>query len=310
MISTLAKPSIVAHDADCMCPPCMDADMNAHILANGGQEALDRINNEMQLIGGGKVEAERMRFMPSGSNCGGGTVKPATAKMVKFLKVLLSTKDMTGIHIFPGQYATVETAHKNSFQGGKALIDKLINANDKPNQTVRMASDGQKKFIASLNSQIIDPGYKITEADIKGITFAEVNEVLTLLKNIIKAEREESTKRVAKTPAKNSEITEGMYRKSDGTIYKVAYTRQSRQLVAYKWNLFTTLVPTAKGLKYGEFNYEGKSPLYSLSIDDRLTLEQAKALGAEFHYCIRCGIELTKQSSIDQGMGDWCASKY
>src|SRR6187551_773740 len=139
MISTLANPTTTGHDEECMCPPCMDADMNAHILANSGQDALDRINNEMQLIGGGKVEAERMRFMAPGTRCGGGIVKPITPKMVRFLKVLLSTKDMTGIHIFPGQYATVESAHKNSFQGGKALIDKLINANDKPN-AVRMAS--------------------------------------------------------------------------------------------------------------------------------------------------------------------------
>ena len=306
MIATMANPTTTGHDEECMCPPCMDADMNAHILANGGQDALDRINNEMQLIGGGKVEAERMRFMAPGTRCGGGIVKPITPKMVRFLKVLLSTKDMTGIHIFPGQYATVENAHKNSFQGGKALIDKLINAKDKPN-AVRMASQGQKNFIASLNSQIKDPGYKITEADINSVTFAEVNDVLKLLKSIIKAEREDATNNA---PTKGSEITEGMYRKSDGTIYKVAYTRQSRQLVAYKWNLFTTPEPTAKGLKYGEFKYEGKSPLYSLSIEDKLSIEQAKALGAEFHYCIRCGIELTKQSSIDQGMGDWCASKY
>jgi hypothetical protein len=293
MISTLAKPSITTHDEDCLCPPCMDADMNAHILANGGQEALDRINNEMQLIGGGKVEAERTRFMPSGSNCGGGTVKPATAKMVKFLKFLLSTKELAGIHIFPGQYATVETAQKTSFQGGKALIDKLINANDKPNQAVRMASQGQRNYIASLNSQIKDPGYQISESDIKGITFAEVNETLTLLKNIIAAEKEDAKK---STPTK-TEVTEGAYWYGD----LIARVQKSRQ----NGNLYVKL-ETGKGT--GEFEY-APGVIRKIKAEDMLTAEEMKAYAEVHHHCGDCGRKLTNKDSIAYGIGPICRGK-
>jgi hypothetical protein len=294
MINTLAKPSTTTHDEDCLCPACMDADMNAHILANGGQDALDRINNEMQLIGGGKVEAERMRFMPSGSRCGGGTVKPATTKMVKFLKVLLSTKELAGIHIFPGQYATVETAHKNSFQGGKALIDKLINANDRPN-AVRMASQGQKGFIASLNSQIKDPGYQISEADINSVTFAEVNDVLNLLKSIIKAEREDNANK-NNTPTK-TEVTEGAYWYGE-LIARVQRSRQSN-------NLYVKL-ETGKGT--GKFEY-APGVIRQIKAENMLTAEEMKAYAEVHHHCGDCGRKLTNKDSIAYGIGPICREK-
>jgi len=292
MIATMANPTTTGHDEECMCPPCMDADMNAHILANGGQDALDRINAEMQLIGGGKVEAERMRFMAPGTRCGGGIVKPITPKMVRFLKVLLSTKDMTGIHIFPGQYATVENAHKNSFQGGKALIDKLINAKDKPN-AVRMASQGQKNYIASLNSQIKDPGYRITEADINSVTFAEVNDVLNLLKSIIKAEREDATN---STPAK-TEVTEGAYWHGE-LIARVQRSRTSN-------NLYVKL-ETGKGT--GKFEY-APGIIRQIKAENMLTAEEMKAYAEVHHHCGDCGRKLTNKDSIAYGIGPICREK-
>lgn len=46
-----------------------------------------------------------------------------------------------------------------------------------------------------------------------------------------------------------------------------------------------------------------------LKPEDRLTLEQAAALGKEWHHCGICGRELTNSDSIDRGIGPICATK-
>lgn len=46
-----------------------------------------------------------------------------------------------------------------------------------------------------------------------------------------------------------------------------------------------------------------------LKPEDRLTLEQAAAMGKEWHHCGICGRELTNEDSIDRGIGPICATK-
>lgn len=279
----------MGHDSECICLTCMMADLDATIIANGGQEALDRVNSEMALIGGGKVEAERKRFLAAGQNSGGGKVRSATPKMIKYLKHLLATREISTVKIYPGQYATVETAHCNSWQSAIALIDKLTNAPVKASVPVRMATSGQKRFIASLNEQIIDPGYKITEADINSVTFAEVNDVLDLLKKIIAAEKEENK------ATKQETVTAGMY-KVGNRIFKVQKARQGSHHYA-------------KELKDGSFEY-APGAMRVIKAEHRMTLDEAKAYGKETGQCCQCGRELTVKESIEAGIGPICASKF
>lgn len=44
--------------------------------------------------------------------------------------------------------------------------------------------------------------------------------------------------------------------------------------------------------------------------EHRMDLEAAKKYGALYGCCVRCGRGLTKESSIEQAMGDICASKF
>ncbi len=160
------------HDTDCLCTKCLMADLDATIVANGGTEALERINSEMQLIGGGNVDPERMRYMKPGQRTGRGVVRRLSQKQQNAIIYLLRIKDTSKINIFPGQTLNPDKVHTMGLQAARGLIDKLHNAPDKPNAPVRMATINQKNYITNLNNQLIDPRLKITETDIKGRTTA------------------------------------------------------------------------------------------------------------------------------------------
>lgn len=53
----------------------------------------------------------------------------------------------------------------------------------------------------------------------------------------------------------------------------------------------------------------GKGTVFKLSADWRATPEQIKQWGDITGHCIKCGTELTKQESIDRGMGPTCWNK-
>jgi uncharacterized protein DUF6011 len=289
-MNTTTEVTMNGHDSECICVPCMMADLDATILANGGQDALDRVNSEMALIGGGKVEPERKRFMAAGSNCGSGKVRPATVKMVKYLKFLLDTREINAITIYPGQYATIETAHRNSWQSAIALIDKLTNAPIKASAPIRMATHGQKNYIASLNDQIKDPGYKITEADINSIKFSEVQDTLDLLKAIIKAEKEDNK-------GTKKEITEGAYWYGD-LIARVQKSRSSGRLYAK--------LQSEVGAK--TFVY-APGLLNKLNPEDMLSVEDMKVFAQAHKACADCGTAMTHPVSIARGIGPVCSGK-
>src|SRR3954462_1481804 len=137
---------ILCDDMDCL--SCMMADMDSFVSDNGGF-----------VYEAEAVAAERMRFMAPGTRSGDGIVRAASPRMIKAIRSLVSQRDASAIKICPGQYINEEEIAKNSWQGAKALIDKLLNAPSKPNQSFRIATKGQINFINSLNAQIITPEY-------------------------------------------------------------------------------------------------------------------------------------------------------
>ena len=58
----------------------------------------------------------------------------------------------------------------------------------------------------------------------------------------------------------------------------------------------------------GSFEY-APGIVNTLLPEHRMTLERASQLSVQYHFCVRCTKELTKKSSIAQGMGDWCAGR-
>lgn len=106
------------------------------------------------------------------------------------------------------------------------------------------------------------------------------------------------------TPVKTKvEVTEGMYRNPDtGEIFKV------QRAVHGSGFLYAKRLVTGE---FGEAWFEkAKGMVFKLRAEWKMTLEDAKEFGALYGVCIRCSRTLTKESSIEQAMGDICASKF
>lgn len=66
------------------------------------------------------------------------------------------------------------------------------------------------------------------------------------------------------------------------------------------------------GISRDEFGREWRytpGAIHSLKAEWKLTAEQAEKFGALYGSCLRCGRDLTKESSIRNGMGSTCATK-
>jgi len=96
-------------------------------------------------------------------------------------------------------------------------------------------------------------------------------------------------------------VTEaGMYRKA-GVVFRVKQARQGRNFYALRY------VPEAL-VKADRFVYEAGA-IRRLSPADRLTLDEAKALGHHFGICCVCGAELSDPKSVEAGIGPVCAKR-
>lgn len=105
--------------------------------------------------------------------------------------------------------------------------------------------------------------------------------------------------RQAQAPA--NPVTEvGMYLNAEGVAYRVKQSQAGR-LYASRF------VPEAQA-RADRFVYEGGA-VYRLDASMRMTLEQAKALGAQYSQCCVCGRDLSAEQSVEAGIGPVCAGR-
>lgn len=97
------------------------------------------------------------------------------------------------------------------------------------------------------------------------------------------------------------ELSEGMYRTADATIYRVQRSRESGRLYAKRmeWSL-TEDKP--------RFEYD-RGAIYTLTSADRMSVEDARAWGVETGVCCVCGAFLTDAKSVARGIGPVCEGK-
>ncbi len=108
-------------------------------------------------------------------------------------------------------------------------------------------------------------------------------------------------------------ITEGVYRNPrTGKFYQVKRS-QAQRLYGMEMNLIERSPRGADGTwaikPKVEWVYK-PGIMNDISPDWRVTREQAKEFADWYGCCIKCGTELTKQESIDRGMGDTCAKSF
>jgi hypothetical protein len=91
-------------------------------------------------------------------------------------------------------------------------------------------------------------------------------------------------------------LDEGYYTLK-GEYLKVMWNRARTRLYARVLNTAT---------KHWEY---AKGAVYELGPEHRLTPADAKKFGDVYHWCFKCGTELTKPESIERGVGPVCAGK-
>jgi hypothetical protein len=88
-----------------------------------------------------------------------------------------------------------------------------------------------------------------------------------------------------------------MYRDNAGIIYKVQASRETGRLYA-------------KHLDVAERKFEFEAgAMRHLTAEMRMTVEEAKAFGVEYGFCVVCGKFLTDARSVAQGIGPVCITK-
>lgn len=134
------------------------------------------------------------------------------------------------------------------------------------------------------------------------ITFDHASKIIDMIKPWL--ENGASTTKVSE---------EGIYVNRDAkTFFLVQKARSSGRLYAKKLIVVYNGIRNSDGSWHTEprFDWEyDKGAIYQINADWRITKEEAKAFGDYWHHCIKCHTRLTRQSSIDQGMGDTCAGK-
>ncbi len=111
--------------------------------------------------------------------------------------------------------------------------------------------------------------------------------------------QERQAERQAQAPA--NPVTEvGMYINAEGVAFRVKRSQAGR-LYASRF------VPEAQA-RADRFVYAGGA-VYRLDASMRMTLEQAKALGAQYSQCCVCGRDLSAEQSVEAGIGPVCAGR-
>lgn len=116
----------------------------------------------------------------------------------------------------------------------------------------------------------------------------------------------------SQTPTPIAVTDPGMYRSADGTIYKVQRSKQDETRLYAK-----RLTPIGgqrlreedNEVVRWEFTYDAGA-VRSLTPDQRLTLDEAKAFGLRYGVCCVCGATLKDATSVKAGIGPICAMSW
>ena len=162
--------------------------------------------------------------------------------------------------------------------------------------TATRPTQKQVDFIHSLltRHELTETNRQSVDAALtRGISKLEASQMIDWLKTLPR-------KAQPSAPKTEDVNLEGMHR-LDGRIFKVQVA------VHGSGRLY------AKELKqYGEeWSFEfAPGMIYKLSSATKMTLEEAKEFGALYGTCCVCGRTLTNETSIEEGIGPVCASRF
>lgn len=229
--------------------------------------------------------SERTRYKAPGSGSGRGIVRAASAAQVKYMTHLFKTRDTSGLKILPGFNGVGNV----SLAGARHLIDALLSCPELKAEesvpTVRMATEGQQRFISSLARQ------KTYEIDAATIPFDQVNDILAMLKAL-----PTPAPMAVTVTGERAEIVSGMVYRVGDDVYRVQKSRQSGNLYALK-------------LVGDDFEYAAGAIRLVEREGIQVGKDERAAYGKRTGRCMDCGRKLTVKLSVERGIGPICWNK-
>lgn len=264
----------------------------------------EKLMNETRIspVGVHYEDGTTVQFNGDGSGHSSKTETTASEAQVRFIRNLLNDRvipDNFDLHRPQLDALEAETLSKRSASDLIEWMTSLPVKADKKNT----ASEKQVKFIERLIGQMNDDlrgrMQKVYDDTVEAgkLDVKTASQLIDTFMQLVKAQPKQAT---PKRP-EAGEVTEGMYRKGD-EIFKVQRAvHGSGQLYAKR------LV----GSKEDGWSFEyAAGAIRGLTADDKMTLTEAKEFGALYGTCCVCARTLTKEESIEAGIGPICASKF
>lgn len=220
--------------------------------------------------------------------------RTASPKQIAYINSLAQRSPET-YSLISGQLG-VDTTDLNALTGKQAsdLLDALIPA-------ARPASDKQIAFARELEAKVPQFCAELTrDMGVTDLEAMSAKQASFLLDALVPAARRADTERrvIQEAEAAASGLTEGVYMRN-GTPIKVYPPREKAHGVLLAKQLTSD----------GTWAYLGAASRF-VTVDMRITAEEAKQYGADFGICCCCGRELTDEKSIMLGVGPVCWKKY
>lgn len=287
-MNTETQATATGHDPDCLCAPCLKADMDQAIRANGLDPA--RYAEDRRV----PDTSERTRYARPGQRSGPGRVHPPSPAQCALVRRLLDERDTSALKL-PAAVdpALLATPEQISRRGVSDLIDRL-QALPKKDGYVRPATPGMVKFMRGIwttRLQDVEPDPRQDVQDWDNPTFDEARAFIDRWKDHRPSHRNRDGEKV------DYADQQGFYVK-DGKAYRVRRSTRSGYFYALVWDD-----------ERKQFVYAAGA-IRTLTRDDLATLEQAQAFGVETGVCGICGAELTNPDSVARGIGPVCAQRY
>lgn len=222
----------------------------------------------------------------------GQVADPASEAQIRYIKGLNNERDASDIGTFPRRTLDAILADLEVSKGRASRLIEVLMRQPKteiePIEETPAAgpapSDAQIRFLRTLAEEA-------GESEPKVRTKQEATDEI---------ERLIAIRDAARSGSKAAE--EGMYRISDGTIYRVQIAKQgSGRPYAKK------LVEDADG----NWHFQRVAGMqFRLKASDKLTLDEAKEWGRLYGVCCVCGADLTDETSIAEGIGPICGDRW
>lgn len=298
----------LAHSFDCDCKDCSVNDVNALGMARFTARKSNTIITTTPA-----AKSEPIRRLPAGQRVGNGRVRKISEKQEWFILKLIKERDLTNLHLVTGQTIDVDEVKYMGVKGASALIEKMlgcpIKGTDSPvmaNSTKLPGSDKQIALIEKLAQE-----RNLSSSDLAIMLKAKptarllIDALFAMPKPSMRATlNEEISKAQDNEEYVPTKVIPGYYRDNTGLVWKVQFNQAQTNMYALKRI-------NAKKYEYVAGAIKNITPDMFVSVNPLdITLEEAKAYGRKTGNCYMCNRELTKQSSIDAGIGPICAEKF